>query len=240
MRCCIDHPQGAGARAQHSQAKLAVRALCGLARNAGLHHAYPGPAAASQLKCQHHLRRALDLKHTPPELPRLVTTMGAAKRKASEPAAKPAKKPTAEPAETEDAVPSSNSDASVLPLQVNPKRVQRLRDGEIGEGPIIYWCGPGYCTRTVARVMGCAYCDQAARTLTRRCIQDVEGPAGEGQLGTAARVRAGRKDGRASGHLLQPGAVGAALCLAPQCFPYPFIPPLHLTRAHTFVSLLDT
>ena len=60
--------------------------------------------------------------------------MGGAKRKASEPAAKPAKKPAAEPAEAHDAAPSSSSDATVLPLQINPKRVQKLRDGGDRQG----------------------------------------------------------------------------------------------------------
>ena len=133
--------RGVGALAQHRLAKLAVQPLCGIARIAGLHQSYPRLAAASHL-CSPQSRRALGFQHSSGDVPRLATTMGGAKRKAIEPAAKPAKKPAAEPAEAKDAAPSSSSDASKLPLQVNPKRVQKLRDGEIGEGPIIYWCAP--------------------------------------------------------------------------------------------------
>lgn len=133
--------QGAGALAQHRLAKLAVRALCGIAGIAGLHQTCSGLTAASQAVLQHP-RGALGLKVTLPEHSRLASTMGGAKRKAAEPAAKPAKKPAAESAEAKDAAPSSSSDASKLPLQVNPKRVQKLRDGQIGEGPVIYWCTP--------------------------------------------------------------------------------------------------
>ena len=118
-----------------------MRALYGIARTVSLRQCYPGLAAALHLSTPH-ARRALGHRHASPELPRLASTMGGAKRKAREPAALPAKKPAAEPAETEDAAPSSSSDASKLPLQVNPKRVRKLRDGEIGEGPIIFWCVP--------------------------------------------------------------------------------------------------
>ena len=127
-------------------AKLAVRALCGIARIAGLHQSYQSLLAAPHSTWQRS-KRAFGLNCTSSDLPRLATTMGGSKRKATEPAAKPAKKPAAEPAEAKDAAPSSSSDATVLPLQVNPKRVQKLRDGEIGEGPIIYWCAPVDTTR---------------------------------------------------------------------------------------------
>ena len=118
-----------------------MRALCGIARIAGLHQSCRSLAAAPHFSCQR-ARRALGLNCTSSDLPRLASTMGGAKRKASEPAAKPAKKPAAEPEEAKDAAPSSSSDATKLPLQINPKRVQKLRDGEIGKGPIIYWCAP--------------------------------------------------------------------------------------------------
>ena len=104
--------------------------------------------SSPQLRCGAHHTQLVGAP-PPPRIPaRFANIMGkAAKRKADG-------EPAAEPAEDQSAAPSS-SGASGLPLKVNPKRVRELKGGEIGSGPVIYWCA-AHLTRGL-ELKRCAY-----------------------------------------------------------------------------------
>jgi deoxyribodipyrimidine photo-lyase len=56
---------------------------------------------------------------------------------------------------------------------VNSKRVRKLKDLDIGSGPVIYWCGPGGgASARCECVAGCMAADPAPPSRARRMSRD--------------------------------------------------------------------